>query len=401
MAKRLLIFSLLLALTGFAGVAQAQECRSGVGLGSTLLIPYFEVNLNSPAGVTTLFSVNNESQFETLVRVVLWTDFGVPTLGFDIWLRPRDLQTMNVRDLLNGIIPSTGAGEDLSAFAFCESATFTPVHSNPALTAAERATLAAFHTGTPDPTSGLCASANYFDNTARGYITVDTVDECSAIQTDDTFSPASATYFVNGGGGGGIGIVQNRLWGDFFIVNPSQDFAQGSEAIAIRGSLTEFAAANEFTFYGRYSNFDAQDERSPLPDLWANRFLEGGPFSGGTQLVVWRDTGTDEVDPFPCAGPGPSWFPLNTSFISARDEAGGNFFNPANTGTALPFATQSLPVSFLNIPYNFGRMQIALADGPGLNNHRQGWVQVLMSAENRYSLGFNGVAINSLCNVVP
>ena len=35
------------------------RCQVGPGLGSSLLIPYFEVNLDDPSGITTLISVNN------------------------------------------------------------------------------------------------------------------------------------------------------------------------------------------------------------------------------------------------------------------------------------------------------------------------------------------------------
>jgi hypothetical protein len=35
---------------------------------ATLLLPYFEVDLDNPAGVTTLFSINNASAAPALVR---------------------------------------------------------------------------------------------------------------------------------------------------------------------------------------------------------------------------------------------------------------------------------------------------------------------------------------------
>lgn len=90
--------------------AIAQDCQFGTRLSSTLLIPYFEVDPGAPGGLTTLFSVTSESSAPTLVRVILWTDWGMPTLGFDVYLDRFDLQTFNLRDLFLGNLPSTGQG---------------------------------------------------------------------------------------------------------------------------------------------------------------------------------------------------------------------------------------------------------------------------------------------------
>lgn len=395
----------LAATTTAPPPAAAQDCQVGQGLGSTLLIPYFEVDTTSALGVTTLFSVNNESSTETLVRVVLWTDWGIPTLGFDVYLVPRDLQSFNVRDLLNGFLPSTGDGKDLSAFNFCNLVAFAPIYPNPALTVGERNTVTALHRGDADPTAGspsegLCAGEPYGDGIARGYITVDVVDECSGIQLDELFSPAWGGYFNDGGGGDeAIAIVANRLWGDYFIVTPGEDFAQGSLAIPLWGDGELFTSSDELTFYGRFSGYAATDERVPLPDLWSSRFLDGGPFSGGTSFVVWRDVGTDEDQPMNC-DIRPSWWPLGESFMTPRDEAGENPVFLSSTNEFF-VATQRVDVSSLPIPYSFGRIQFGLADGPGLTNPRQAWVQTVMSAEGQYSLGMDATAVNERCGVAP
>jgi hypothetical protein len=33
-----------------------------------------------------------------------------------------------------------------------------------------------------------------------------------------------------------------------------------------------------------------QDQREPLPTVFAARFINGGIFDGGTDLIVWRDS---------------------------------------------------------------------------------------------------------------
>lgn len=135
----------------------------------------------------------------------------------------------------------------------------------------------------------------------------------------------------------------------------------------------------------------------PLPDLWSTRFLIGGPFSGGTQVIVWRDIRSAESDPIPCGIATPSWRPLEESFITARDEAGANpvFLDSTNH---FFLATQRVEIDDLPIPYAFGRVQVDLADGPGLTGPRQAWVTTVMSAEGRYSLGMAATAVNDLCD---
>ena len=39
--------------------------------------------------------------------MVRWTDWGVPTLAFDIYLTGYDVQTLNLRDLFAGNLPMT------------------------------------------------------------------------------------------------------------------------------------------------------------------------------------------------------------------------------------------------------------------------------------------------------
>ena len=150
------------------------QCEVGGKAGSSLLFPFFEVDLSSDAGLTGLISLNNESNTATMTRVIVWTDWGIPVLAFDVYLLPRDVQTMNIRDLLNGVIPSTGTGADLSSFTNCN--VVPPFHANPALAPLQSSQLKAYLTGVPGPGDALCAGESYGDNHARGYITVD--DQC-------------------------------------------------------------------------------------------------------------------------------------------------------------------------------------------------------------------------------
>ena len=76
----------LLALMSFAAArpVTAALCAIDGRPGATLLLPYFEVDLDHGDGPTTLFSVNNASATAVLANVVLWTDLGGPTFTFPL-----------------------------------------------------------------------------------------------------------------------------------------------------------------------------------------------------------------------------------------------------------------------------------------------------------------------------
>ncbi len=85
--------------------------------------------------------MTNAGGHATLAHVVLWTDWGLPTLAFDLFLAANDVQSVNLRDLFAGALPVTGGG----SFAGC-----TNPLTLPTLDATALATLRRQHTGQPD-----------------------------------------------------------------------------------------------------------------------------------------------------------------------------------------------------------------------------------------------------------
>src|SRR5712691_13176614 len=112
--KRLAVAFALLGLGALGGRASAVIFTLDAVPAATLLLPYFEVDLNNPNGLTTLFSVNNASATAVLAHVVVYSDLSVPVLDFNIYLTGYDVQTINLRDIIvNGLIPQTAsAGQD-------------------------------------------------------------------------------------------------------------------------------------------------------------------------------------------------------------------------------------------------------------------------------------------------
>lgn len=384
----------ILLLAAFSAFAQPDGagCFVGRGLGATLLYPYFEADLNDFNGPATLISFNNGLVDDALVRVVLWTDWGNPTMAFDVFLPGFSVQTINLRDTMNGGVPSTGEGADLSAFEDCD--VNPPFHDNPALTADEIAQLQADHTGQLGPLADDCAGAPHTDGIARGYITVDVVDQCTGVEGfTPFFTPVNTeTPYFSNGDGTGIAIDENRLWGDIFYLSNENASAHGSPAVALWADADAFNAESQFTFYGRFSNWDTRDNRVPLPRAWSQRFINGGPFAGGADLLIYQDTGHGRT--FEDCGSTPAEFPLDALLFAVAD-IGDEILDLSDSyGDFAGLATQRASIGSLGIPYAFGWTDL----DAGLS---QLWVQPTLSAAGTYSASLDGTAIGFLCNQMP
>ena len=405
----------LLGLLALGGQAHALICTIDDVPAATLLLPYFEVDLSGPNGVTTLFSINNASATAVLAHVVVWSDLSVPVLDFNVYLTGYDVQTVNVRDILAGNLPQTASagqdpGDKISPkgsfsqdinFASCSGQ--LPIQQAPAdLTASWRAAL----TGAFANHLGGCAGLAHGDNTARGYITVDTVNNCTLR------FPGDPGYF--GPGGTGDVTNQNVLWGDYFYVNPGQNFAQGETLVHIEASATNPATSTpgRYTFYGRYVAWSAADNREPLSTTFATRFINGGIFTGGTSLLVWRDSKVDQTA-FTC-GRLPSWFPLGQENITIFDEQEhpnlppGCQISPCTTTSTTPFPAETQRVDVggadFSVPFPFGWLYLNLNFDSGSPDPsfdplaQQAWVTTVMDAESRFSVGYDAIQLDSACN---
>jgi hypothetical protein len=429
--KKVLLCLVLVGLVGWVAPAEAEICTIDDVPAATLLVPYFEVDLADRGGVTTLFSINNASATAVLAHVTVWTDESIPTLDFDIYLTGYDVQTINLRDIFEfGNLPITAsAGQDPGDvisnqgaisqdinFASCNS---TLPYPPGVIGAARLATLRAAHTGQFAPLFGGCLAADYGDDVARGYVTVDTVTQCNLL------FPSSPGYFSTG-----IASNQNVLWGDYFYVDPAENFAQGETLVHIESCPNPSVGSGaddcpflpgEYTFYGRYAAVAGQDQREPLATTFATRYILGGVFDAGTDLIVWRDsktipTGANGVHS--CAV-NPSWFPLSQTEVTGFDEAEnpedlcfvGDVISPVLGGveTCFPLEAQRVSVAdgsaiaaAMAPTADFGWLFLDLnhsisADPfPGV---AQAWVTTVMSAEGRFSVGFDAIQLDSVCTV--
>ncbi|HEX9944851.1 MAG TPA: hypothetical protein VGG03_22810 [Thermoanaerobaculia bacterium] len=413
--KRHPLVWLLLAATILAGAAPAaaRTCSLDVVPAATLLLPYFEVDLGNASGRTTLISIINATDRAALARVVLWTDLGVPTLAFDVYLTGYDVQTINLRDLFAGRLPRTAsASEDPSddisphpqgglaqdvAFPGCAGLLPPADLSAPFVEHLQRV-----HRGFDSPLlEGKCAAQFFGDALARGYATVDVVRRCS------TLTPADAGYF----GPDGVAGNDNVLWGDFYLVDPAGNLAQGENLVRIESDPARFAGRP--TFYGRYVGSSGADGREPLPTVWGARFINGGAFTGGTDFLYWRDSRVKN-QPFPC-NQRPAWFPIPWEFERTTvfdeqesvDRPGCVITCPPPPPSPFPAESGRVAVDSpaLPVPFEFGWWHLDMKTNLGVSAPLgQSWLGALHDAQNLFSVGLEAEPFDSGCaprNLMP
>jgi hypothetical protein len=430
MRKTVLSLAVLWILLG-AGSTGAAICSVDDVPAATLLLPYFEVDLADANGVTTLFSINNASATAVLAHVVLWSDLSVPVLDFNIYLTGYDVQSINLRDILvNGILPRTASatqdtgeaepdplptpGAISNQGAFSQDVTFASCTGQlppPPLPAQFTTHLQNSLTGQFSSILGGCAGLDFDDTIARGYVTVDTVNNCT-LQF-----PGDAGYFLAGGNGSATN--QNVLWGDSFYVNPGQNSAQGETLVHIEADAVnpETSVPGEYTFYGRYVAWTAADNREPLATTFVTRYLNGGAFDGGTDLIAWRDSKVNQ-GAFKC-GSLPFWYPLGQEQIVFFDEE-------ENLQAPEVFPVSPQPPAFLISPFpaeanrtqvdsthlpvtaSFGWIYFSLNtfvtlagfNPPEDPSAAQAWMSTAMDAEGRFSVGFDAIHLDSACDAL-
>jgi hypothetical protein len=380
---------------------------------ATLLLPYFEAQVpkaigGKATGIDTLFSVNNASASSALAHVTIWSDLSVPVFGFNIYLTGYDVQPISMVDLLNGKLPVTGDDGDDPSDTISPQGQFSQDINFPGEMGTQPAQLdvatvnhiRAALTGKPSPlVSGQCLGRDYGEKKviARGYVTIDSVTEHTAVGPDD---PA---YFT-------AADSRNILWGDSFFINKSKKIGRGDALVAVRASLLdpEVNDAGEYSFYDTTNGSGLPtDHRQPLGSIYAGRFVNDSrhPFyPSGTSAIVWRDSKVAQV-PFTC-GSTPTWFPLSQRQIVAFDEQE----NPELLALApFPGATQSVKIGGPTFPVSAesGWLYLDLnASAPSVSGSpaenpsaQQAFVSMVFDSKAKYSVGSRAITIEDAADV--
>jgi uncharacterized repeat protein (TIGR01451 family) len=337
---------------------------------ATLLIPYFAVDLGNANGMDTFFTVVNAGAAPRLASVTLWSDWAIPMLTFDVYLTGYGTQTFDLRQILaTGKGPATGPGVDGAGGLSQANQAFPGCNADNVAGAGVRAAFLQRALAGKRVLGGLCFASEKNTSIATGYVTVDVVNSCSAL------NPASAGYFVDGGTG--IASDDNALLGDYTYSNPAASFAQGDNAVHLVADAATFTG-NQYTFYARYVGGDGADNRQPLGSVYGVHYLSTGAFNT-TDVTVWRDTKSPAVAPVAC-GSLPAWAPLGiTQSLVWDDQENNSAIGPAADKLAL--ATQLVSVGAADLPVapQAGWMALDLSHAATslFGSHAQGWVTVL------------------------
>ena len=388
------------------------SCDIGVAPAATLLLPYFEVDLDDPAGETTLFTITNTSAEDQIAHITLWTDYSFPVIDFNVYLTGYDVQSLNLYDIIErGLIaPDAGTGTDIT-----DRGDWSVVNADLSLGACDRLPgqlddayiirmQSAFTEGTvPDlgTLPGCNNVGNEHDN-AVGYATIDVADVCStSLPTDDPYFATEIRF-------------DNVLVGDYQQVHSAENFAQGNPMVHIRaipegGEPGDPAVVNfDRTFYSRFQAGGVADRRQPLPSIFAARWIDGGASDFQTFFKIWREGNTANGDRT-CA----TWDDNVTTVaeIVRFDEAENAWGDTPESRVSPPITTEfTLPETsltsvadaslypqvdngavggwfYLNLDNDSGDAPLA----------SQNWVIVSMRAEGRYSVDFDAAWLANGC----
>ena len=277
---------------------------------STLLVPHFEIDLD-PAGQNMLIGIQNASATAALAHVTFWTDYGIPTQSFDIYLTGFDQETIDLRQAFQGAVPITASdGQDpedtiSNQGLFSQDINFASCTGYLGPMSAwentvDTAALIAAHRGEADPEhGGNCVGRNHGDGLLRGFITIDTVTQCNA------GLPTSPGYFSSF-----RKSFQNILFGDYTIVD-GEGRMYSEAAVHIESS---YPVPLPNSFYGHIDGGNGA-MFEPLPTAWASTFM-----NGRTDVDYYRHLETVPAA-FPC-GSDPSEFPVPQRQASAVDREG-------------------------------------------------------------------------------
>ena len=407
----------LAALLAASGPAAAEIGAMDEIPSATLLLPYFEVSLDHD-GITTLLAVSNAADEAVLTHFTVWSDQGVVVLDFVCYLTGYDVVTVNLRDVLvdgklcrtasdgqdpaDTISPQGVISQDIN-IASC--AGFLP-YPAVAVDAANRAHIQAWLTGNQSPLTGNCAGADHDGNRTstgnrimRGYVTVDTVNACNLFVP--TMLATTYDAFLTD---------QNVLWGDYFLIDPKQNFAQGETLVHLEACTDPSEGCpfepGEHTFYGRYASATAIDQREPLPTTLMARYVNGGAFNGGTSYLMWRE-GNQTAAAYNCTLPGPpSWHPLDSTQVVIFDEQENPVVSETCPGfpcvpeIVFPDLAQRVDVTEdLLTPFDFGwvflNLQHDAINASYGDDDAQAWITVVMDASARFSVGFDAVQVDN------
>ncbi len=389
---------------------------------ATLLLPYFEVDFNSPQVMakTTLFTIVNTTQQPQIAHVTIWTDWGYPTVDFNVFLTGYDVQAINMYDIFGPrgtIAPPSGTTNEIDpgdrSLNNDANPNFAPQSARDCqiLPGAIPQFLlndirSAATTGAYNFSCGTTRIGGKHQN-ATGYVTIDVLSDCTVTL------PTEPNYYREL-------LYDNVLTGDYMWISPNPttgNYAGGNPLVHIR-AIPEGGAAGAVTatdlprtFYSRYmpQMSRTSDRRQPLPSTFAAHYIQGGPGAFNTDLAIWREAVTGANAPCKDYARNAS-SEMSIKSIIRFDE----HENPTTLPSGCPPIlcvpqTVTLPATSSTSAASGNTFPPLSASGDlggwlwlNLSNSAmatpsQNWVVVSMSAEGRYSVAFDALALSNGC----
>jgi hypothetical protein len=408
-------------LIAFAARAQSTDtpasCEIAPYPAATLLLPYFEVDVNAPVttALNTVFTVVNTSKLPQVVRATIWTDAGYPAAFFNLFLTGYDAQTISLYEVLaRGRFPATTAAAANGLASALNTANPYMLQNTlcdgaaSAIPAGALAKLQVMLTTGASDVDGCVVGSQH--KNAVGYVTLDVINGCS------TVSPLDPQYWT------GVLLYDNVITGEYVRMNPdpaSGNYAGANPLVHIRAFPEggPAAASNTsplpYTFYDRYTPATARrsDRRQPLPSAFAVRFIEGGSTGFLTNFTMWRE-GVVGPSKDVCAYAVNTKLALPHTSIVRFDE----HENPTVTATDGTTASATLAASNAAIfpsaaasGDRAGWMWLSLDNGAGraeksaysIQRPSQNWVIVQMYSEGRYGVDFDATYLANGCTLGP
>ena len=419
--KKTIILLLVLLLAATSATAQTtrndDSCDIANLPAATLLLPYFEVDINAPIGAarTTIFTLVNTTRQPQIASVTVWSDWAYPVFSFPIYLTGYDAQAINLYDIIGrGVLNATGANAPRGTRSLEANPRFLPGAANSCPTVPTLLPAPLIADVQRTLTSGvisLCqGSSDRVGSTkaaATGFITVDLVADCHLVTPNDPRFYDALLY-------------DNVLTGDWQIVSPNQargNFASGNPLVHIRaipegGNAGELTATNlPYTFYDRFTRPGRakEDRRQPLPSGFVARFIQGGATGFNTNFLIWREglAGADAS----CS----SYLAQNSRIATTQVVRFDERENPtfitcsllgSNCEDLVPTrlqASASVPSTATVFPPLTsgdvaGWMHMNLDHSPARTRPLQNWVVPLLEAEGRFSVAFDATALGNGCS---
>ncbi|HEX3107798.1 MAG TPA: hypothetical protein VHU41_01810 [Thermoanaerobaculia bacterium] len=380
------------------------SCDIGYYPAATLLLSYFEVDINAPVttALNTTLTVVNTSKQPQIARATVWSDMGYPIFWFNLFLTGYDAQSVSLYEVLvRGRLPMTSsssapgrASASNSANPYTLQNTLCDSISGSIAPALLQRIQSALTTGVLD--AGGCPVGTAHKN-AIGYMTLDVVNSCSDV------SPLDAKYWSD------VLLYDNVLTGEYIRINPDPttgNYAGANPLVHIRAipesgpAGTTTTSPFPYTFYDRYAH--RNDRRQPLPSIFSVRYIEGGPTSFLTNMTIWREgIATASKDPCDFAANAKLALPhTNVVRFDEHDNATASATDASTPATALvPSSSAILPPASAAGDHG-GWFWLSLDNGT-MKRPSQNWVIVQMYAEGRYGVDFDATFLQNGCTTSP